>query len=247
MVRWEPNARGRLEVAAMELYIERGFEQTTVAEIAKRAGLTERTFFRYFADKREVLFDGSGALLELMVSVVTGAPAATTPIDAVGAAAEAAGAMIQQRRDYSLQRQSVIVANPDLRERELIKLAVAGRGPRRCPAPARRRRSGREPHCRGRHRRLQDRIRALDRPLEHRRLRDARARITRRTQGRDRRPLARSSGGPSSRRAVDRSSRPATAVNGPAGASAAGASSRAWTGVARPARCRRRVPRRGRR
>ena len=54
--RWEPNARGRLERAAMDLYVERGFEQTTVAEIASRAGLTERTFFRYFSDKREVLF-----------------------------------------------------------------------------------------------------------------------------------------------------------------------------------------------
>ena len=60
MTRWEPNARGRLERAALELYGERGFEQTTVAEIAERAGLTERTFFRHFADKREVLFCGRG-------------------------------------------------------------------------------------------------------------------------------------------------------------------------------------------
>ncbi|MEV1202780.1 helix-turn-helix domain-containing protein, partial [Microbispora rosea] len=62
MGRWEPNARGRLAKAALELYVERGYEQTTVAEIAKRAGLTERTFFRHFADKREVLFSGSDAL-----------------------------------------------------------------------------------------------------------------------------------------------------------------------------------------
>src|ERR1700678_1277381 len=59
MVRWEPNARGRLGQAAFELFLERGFEQVTVAEIAERAGLTERTFFRYFADKREVLFPGA--------------------------------------------------------------------------------------------------------------------------------------------------------------------------------------------
>jgi hypothetical protein len=58
MTRWEPNARGRLEQAALALYGERGFENTTVAEIAARAGLTERTFFRHFADKREVLFAG---------------------------------------------------------------------------------------------------------------------------------------------------------------------------------------------
>ena len=59
MARWEPDSRGRLEQAALELYGERGFEQTTVAEIAERAGLTERTFFRHFADKREVLFGGA--------------------------------------------------------------------------------------------------------------------------------------------------------------------------------------------
>ena len=58
MGRWEPNAKGRLAQAAMDLYRDRGFEQTTVSEIAKRAGLTERTFFRHFADKREVLFCG---------------------------------------------------------------------------------------------------------------------------------------------------------------------------------------------
>ena len=60
MTRWEPGGRGRLELAALALYGERGFENTTVAEIAARAGLTERTFFRHFADKREVLFSGAG-------------------------------------------------------------------------------------------------------------------------------------------------------------------------------------------
>ena len=74
MGRWEPNARGRLAQAALELYGERGFEQTTVAEIAKRAGLTERTFFRYFADKREVLFWGSASLQELLINTLNGTP-----------------------------------------------------------------------------------------------------------------------------------------------------------------------------
>jgi AcrR family transcriptional regulator len=123
MGRWEPNARGRLEQAAMELFIERGFEQTTVAEIAGRAGLTERTFFRHFADKREVLFWGQDALRELLVSTVAGAPDSLAPIDAVAAALEGAGAVLQERREYARRRQAVIAANTGLRERELIKLA----------------------------------------------------------------------------------------------------------------------------
>jgi AcrR family transcriptional regulator len=123
MVRWEPDARGRLERAAMELYLERGYEQTTVTEIARRAGLTQRTFFRHFADKREVLFAGSGHLLELVVKTLASAPESARPIDAVATAIEAAGAALQERRDYSRQRQAVIAANPELRERELIKLA----------------------------------------------------------------------------------------------------------------------------
>src|SRR5256885_17217094 len=98
MGRWEPNARGRLEQAAMERYAERGFDQTTVAEIAKRAGLTERTFFRHFADKREILFAGSAVLQDNMVKAVAGAPAGASPIEAVTAAVVAAGAMLQERR-----------------------------------------------------------------------------------------------------------------------------------------------------
>jgi AcrR family transcriptional regulator len=124
MSRWQPDAQGRLAQAALELYVERGFEQTTVAEIANRAGLTERTFFRYFADKREVLFGGSGALQELLVSTVADAPDSMPPIDAVAVGLEAMANLLQERRDYSLQRQAAIVANVELRERELIKLAT---------------------------------------------------------------------------------------------------------------------------
>jgi AcrR family transcriptional regulator len=123
MTRWQPNGRGRLELAALALYGERGFENTTVAEIAARAGLTERTFFRHFADKREVLFSGADTLEELLVSNVAAAPDSTAPIDAVGAALEAAGALLQQRREYARQRQAIIAANAELQERELIKLA----------------------------------------------------------------------------------------------------------------------------
>jgi AcrR family transcriptional regulator len=123
MGRWEPNARGRLEQAALELYGERGFEQTTVAEIAKRAGLTERTFFRHFADKREVLFWGGGMLRDLLESTVADLPDSATPIDAVAEALRAAGAALQERREHSLRRQAVIAANARLQERELTKLA----------------------------------------------------------------------------------------------------------------------------
>ena len=107
----------------MELFAERGFENTTVAEIAERAGLTERTFFRYFADKREVLFAGADVLQELLVSAVVGAPGSVAPLEAVAAALEAAGALLQERREYSRRRQAVIDANAALQERELIKLA----------------------------------------------------------------------------------------------------------------------------
>ncbi|WP_327365933.1 TetR family transcriptional regulator [Streptomyces sp. NBC_01217] len=123
MSRWEPNARGRLEQAAMELYSERGFEQTTVTEIARRAGLTERTFFRHFADKREVLFAGAASLQELLVSALAGAPESAAPIDAVAAALDAAAAVFEERREHSRQRQKIIAANAELQERELIKLA----------------------------------------------------------------------------------------------------------------------------
>jgi len=123
MGRWEPDARGRLEQAALALYGERGFEQTTVAEFAARAGLTERTFFRHFADKREVLFAGAGELQDLLVSTLASTPDSAAPIDAIAAALEAAAARLQERREYSRQRQAVIAANAELQERELIKLA----------------------------------------------------------------------------------------------------------------------------
>ena len=79
MGRWQPDSRGRLQEAALALYSERGFDQTTAAQIAVQAGLTERTFFRHFADKREVLFGGSALLQERLVAGVAGAPATPRP------------------------------------------------------------------------------------------------------------------------------------------------------------------------
>jgi AcrR family transcriptional regulator len=124
MGRWKPDARGRLAKAAMELYAEQGFEQTTVAEIATRAGLTERTFFRHYADKREVLFYGTEMMQHLLVEAVAAAPASATAMDAVGAAFQAAGAMLQENPERVRLRDSIVSANAELRERELIKLAA---------------------------------------------------------------------------------------------------------------------------
>jgi AcrR family transcriptional regulator len=123
MVRWEPGSRGRLAEAALVLYGEQGFDQTTVAEIAERAGLTERTFFRHFTDKKEVLFGGAQALHDLFVTSVLEAPVSATPFEAVTLALEAVGNLFDGRRAYSVQRQRIIEGSAELQERELIKLA----------------------------------------------------------------------------------------------------------------------------
>ncbi|WP_027343221.1 TetR/AcrR family transcriptional regulator [Hamadaea tsunoensis] len=124
MGRWEPNARTRLEQAALELYVERGYEQTTVAEIAKVAGLTERTFFRHFADKREVLFSGSHVLQDLLVGAISASPAGTPPIEVIVDAFAAAGELLEERRAFAERRQQVVSAHAELRERELLKMAA---------------------------------------------------------------------------------------------------------------------------
>lgn len=124
MARWQPDARKRLQVAAMELFGERGYDDTTVAEIAERAGLTKRTFFRHFPDKREVLFSGGGELEALVVEGVAAAPAGADPLEVlVGALQGAATTLFEPRRDVVAGRQRIIDAHPDLQERELIKLA----------------------------------------------------------------------------------------------------------------------------
>jgi AcrR family transcriptional regulator len=123
MGRWQPDAPGRLARAAFELFAERGFDQTTVADIASRAGLTERTFFRHFADKREVLFYGQSELRETLVSAIGGAPDSAAPLAAVAMALESVGAFFGEMGDRPRHRQAIIAANPELQERELIKLA----------------------------------------------------------------------------------------------------------------------------
>jgi len=124
MGRWEPNARGRLEEAAMALFHERGYTGTTVEDIAARAGLTERTFFRYFADKREVLFSGSAGLEALIVEAIEAAPASVPPLAAVTAAFDALTPWFESRRGHARKRRAVIAAHAELGERELIKLST---------------------------------------------------------------------------------------------------------------------------
>lgn len=122
VARWQPNPSERLILAALDLFAERGYENTTVIDIAKRAGLTKSTFFRYFPDKREVLFGGD-TMTGLLVEGVAAAPVAATPLEAVANALHAIGreVFIPARREFSARRRAVIAANPELQEREALK------------------------------------------------------------------------------------------------------------------------------
>jgi AcrR family transcriptional regulator len=122
MSRWKPDAQGRLVSAAIELFDEQGYEATTVAEIAERAGLTKRTFFRYFSDKREVLFSGSQELQRLWLEGLAGAPAEASPLAVVTAGLDPVAEMFTERHPFARIRAQIIEANPELQERELIKL-----------------------------------------------------------------------------------------------------------------------------
>ena len=112
--------------AALELFADGGFERATVADLAERAGVTERTFFRHFADKREVLFDGSAALREAVVAAIAGAPAGRAPVDVVAGAFVAAAPLLEERAGFAQQRAAVIASNPGLHERELLKMVTLG-------------------------------------------------------------------------------------------------------------------------
>lgn len=123
MSRWSPDARGRLEQAAFELFLERGYDQTTVADIALRAGLTERTFFRHYADKREVLFSGETELKDEMLGVLAGLAPDVPTIESVRIAIEAIASVMRDLRAGARKRQRIIDAHADLQERSLIKRA----------------------------------------------------------------------------------------------------------------------------
>lgn len=123
MARWDPGARDRLRRAALELYLERGFEDVPVVEIAERAGLTRRTFFRYFADKREVLFAGSERLPGAVADAFRDADGDLSAFDAVLHALTVVGAALIEYGGNARERRAVIAASPELQERERTKLA----------------------------------------------------------------------------------------------------------------------------
>jgi AcrR family transcriptional regulator len=124
MPRWEPNATDRLVRAALDLFIEQGYDNTTVAQIAERAGLTKSTFFRHVRDKREVLFITQDSNASLLAETIVAAPASATPLEAVGAALEAVGnALPPQAREQGPERMAVIATNHELGEREALKNA----------------------------------------------------------------------------------------------------------------------------
>lgn len=123
MPRSGAEARRRLRQAALELYRERGFDRTTTAEIAARAGVNERTFFRHFPDKREVLFDGEADLRAALTEAVCDAPDGLSPLEMLLHAARKARPLLEENRPFAEPRLAVIAATPALRERELAKAA----------------------------------------------------------------------------------------------------------------------------
>ncbi|MFD4874262.1 TetR family transcriptional regulator [Streptomyces sp. NPDC058420] len=121
MPRSGEDARRRLQQAALELYRERGFDQTTTAQIAARAGVNERTFFRHFPDKREVLFAGEADLRAALVQEVADAPDGLQPLDVLLCAFRKAGRILEDNRPFSEPRLEIIARTPALRERDLAK------------------------------------------------------------------------------------------------------------------------------
>jgi AcrR family transcriptional regulator len=122
MARWEPGARERMVLAAVDLFTEQGYDATTVAQIAERAGVTKSTFFRHFADKRELLAAGQEALSRLLAEGIAEAPQTASPLEAVAAGLErASSAMGPMNRDLGPRLKAAIAANAELQERDALK------------------------------------------------------------------------------------------------------------------------------
>ena len=161
MPRWDPRAEDRLRAAALELYLEHGYENVTVAQITERAGLTRRTFSRYFTDKRDVLFAGSEQLPVALADAVRHADDSLPPFGALLAALVDTGELLAGRVPHAAQRRAVIKASPELQERERTKFAAVTAA----LAEALRQRGAAESQasaaCAGRCRHLPGRLRAL--------------------------------------------------------------------------------------
>ncbi|MEW1863989.1 TetR/AcrR family transcriptional regulator [Streptomyces sp. NBC_00669] len=122
MARWQPGADQRLVVAAVDLFTEQGYDATTVAQIAERAGVTKSTFFRYFSDKRELLVAGQETLGRLLADGITEAPAGASPLQAVAAGLErASGAMGPANRELGPRLKAAVAASTELQERDALK------------------------------------------------------------------------------------------------------------------------------
>ena len=122
MARWEPGARERIVVAAVDLFTEQGYDATTVAQIAERARITKSTFFRYFPDKREVLVAGQQTLSRLLVEGIAQAPVSASPLEAVAAGLErAASAMGPMNRELGPRLKAAVAASAELQERDALK------------------------------------------------------------------------------------------------------------------------------
>ncbi len=124
MPRRGDDVRTRLQQAALELYREHGYDRTTTAQIAERVGVTERTYFRHFGDKREVLFDGEAKLKEALTGAMAKVPGELGPLDALQRAFRAVEGLLEENRSFSGPRHAVIAETPALQERELTKIAA---------------------------------------------------------------------------------------------------------------------------
>jgi AcrR family transcriptional regulator len=122
MSRWEPGARERLVVAAVDLFVERGYDDTTVAQISERAGVTKSTFFRHFPDKRELLVAGQESLSKLLADGITEAPVDATPLEAVAVGLERASAEMGPRnRALGPRLKAAVAASSELQDRDALK------------------------------------------------------------------------------------------------------------------------------
>lgn len=122
MARWQPGTRQRLVVAAVDLFTEQGYDATTVAQIAERAGLTKSTFFRHFSDKRELLVAGQETLSRLLAEGITEAPPGASPLEAVAAGLERASSeMGQANRELGPRLKAAVAASTELQERDALK------------------------------------------------------------------------------------------------------------------------------